>query len=212
MRVKSLGFDVSLTMEAESAFTAMLGRMLLNRLLRAWRGGEDKQLAVSEDAVYDEASVQSQHAKSFGNFLDQIKRVHSDYLARRLRRIGERAEQIKNRPDFELAARGLHKFHGRVHRRSKEKRDPDFFQAGGQAFRRKLNVYAESFHHIRRTFFRAHAAVAMLGYAHAGARDHERCCGRDVKRRAGRTAGATGIDERLVAGAADVHCRIAAQV
>ncbi len=44
MRVKSLGFDVSLTMEAESAFTAMLGRMLLNRLLRAWRGGEDKQL------------------------------------------------------------------------------------------------------------------------------------------------------------------------
>ena len=54
MRVKSLGFDVSLTMEAESAFTAMLGRMLLNRLLRAWRGGEDKQLAVSEDAVYVE--------------------------------------------------------------------------------------------------------------------------------------------------------------
>src|SRR2546430_801197 len=164
------------------------------------------------EAVHDEASVQSQHAKSFGNFLDQIKRVHSDYLARRLRRIGERAEQIKKRPDLELAARGLHKFHGRVHRRSKEKRDPDFFQAGGQAFRRKLNVYAESFHHIRRTFFRAHAAVAMLGYAHAGARDHERCCGRDVKRRAGRTAGATGIDERLVAGAADVHCRIAAQV
>jgi len=28
--------------------------MLLNRLLRAWRGGEDKQLAVSEDAVYVE--------------------------------------------------------------------------------------------------------------------------------------------------------------
>src|SRR2546427_1820493 len=32
-------------------------------------------------------------SKSFGNFLDQIKRVHSDYLARRLRRIGERSEE-----------------------------------------------------------------------------------------------------------------------
>src|SRR3989475_1358443 len=151
-------------------------------------------------------------SKSFGNFLDQIKRVHSDYLARRLRRIGERAEQIKNRPDFELAARGLHKFHGRVHRRSKEKRDPDFFQAGGHALRRKLNVYAKSFHHIRRTFFRADAAVAVLRHAHAGARDYERCCSRDVKRRARRTAGTTGIEERLAAGAADVHCRIAVEV
>lgn len=54
MGVKSFGFDVSLAMKSESAFTAMLGGMLLNRLLRAWRGGEDKQLAVSEDAVYVE--------------------------------------------------------------------------------------------------------------------------------------------------------------
>src|SRR5207248_662018 len=30
------------------------------------------------EAVHDQTSVHSQHAKSFGNFLDQIKRVHSD--------------------------------------------------------------------------------------------------------------------------------------
>ncbi len=51
MGVKSLRFDVSLAMEPKPAFTAMLGGLLLNRLLRLRRGGEDKQLAVSKDAV-----------------------------------------------------------------------------------------------------------------------------------------------------------------
>ena len=103
-----------------------------------------------------------------------------------------------------LAARGLHVLHGRMHGRGEKKCDADFFQASGQARRRQVDVDAERFHHVGRTAFGSHAAIAVLGDAHARARDDERGRGGDVEGAAGIAAGAAGVDQRVALGAADV--------
>lgn len=49
--VESFGFDQGLALEAESALAAVFHRLFENALLRARRGGEDEEFAVSEDSI-----------------------------------------------------------------------------------------------------------------------------------------------------------------
>ena len=70
---------------------------------------------------------------------------------------------------------------------------------GGQ-----VDLDAQRFHHVGRAAFGSHAAVAVLGHAHAGAGDDERGGGGDIEGAAGVAAGAAGVDQRVALGAADV--------
>jgi len=49
--VEAFGFDQGLALETESALATLAGGLLKNALGRAWRSGEDEELAVGEDAV-----------------------------------------------------------------------------------------------------------------------------------------------------------------
>ena len=51
MGVETLGFDQGLTVEPESALAAVLGGFFEDALLRAGRGGKDKEFAVRKDAI-----------------------------------------------------------------------------------------------------------------------------------------------------------------
>src|SRR5579884_4120002 len=86
-------------------------------------------------------------------------------------------------------------FGGGVHRRSKEKRDANFAQAGDELSRCKVDANAERFHHIGRSAFGADAAIAVLGDAHACARGYQGGCSRDIEGAAGIAAGAAGIEQ-----------------
>jgi hypothetical protein len=52
--VKAFGLDHALAMQTESTLAAVLGGLLQHALQRASGSGEDKQLAIGEDAVYVE--------------------------------------------------------------------------------------------------------------------------------------------------------------
>ena len=81
MGVESLGLDVSLAVEAESAFAAMLGGVLLNALLRLGRGGKDKQLAIGQNAVNVEQEEFYFFGAEFGHCGDSSIRASRRLLA-----------------------------------------------------------------------------------------------------------------------------------
>ena len=70
---------------------------------------------------------------------------------------------------------------------------------------RQVDVHAQRFHDVGGAALRGHAAIAVLGDAHAGSGDDEGRCGRNIERAAGIAAGAAGIDERVAPGAAGVE-------
>ena len=70
------------------------------------------------------------------SFSTRSSGIHAHHLRRSVRRIGERAEQVEDGAQAQLAARRLHIFHGGMHGGREQKRDADFFQAGGQNARR----------------------------------------------------------------------------
>ena len=93
-----------------------------------------------------------------------------------MRGIGERAEQVEHGAQAQLAPHLLHLLHGGVQIGRVQKTDSDFAQALRGAFWSQLDVHAQRLHHIGRAAFRTDAAVAVLGYAHAGSRSHECRC------------------------------------
>src|SRR5580700_7026978 len=97
--------------------------------------------------------------------------------------------------------------HRGMHRGSEQKCHTDLCQAGCQSRWGQINLEAESLDHVRRTAFRSYAAVTVFGYTDSSARDHEGCCGGDVKSSPGVAASAAGVDESVAAGAADVYAR-----
>ena len=102
--------------------------------------------------------------------------------------------------------------HRRVHGRGEKKSNSDLLQAGCNLRRRELDVDAQRFHDVCRSALRGHAAIAMLGDAHAGARYNEGRCRRNVECAAGVAASATGVNQRIASCAAGVKDGISLQV
>jgi len=125
--------------------------------------------------------------------------------------IGERPQQIKNRAQAQFASGGLYILHCGVHRRSKKKRNSDFLQTGSDPIGRQADVDAQRFHYVSRTAFGSHAAVSVLGHAHARARDHKSSSGRNIEGAAGVAASAASIHQGIASGAADVYRMIRTQ-
>ena len=153
----------------------------------------------------DERAAQTQHAERLRKFFDKIRGIDTHYLAGGARGIGQRAEQVENRAQTQLAASSLHVLHRRMHGGGEKKRDSYLFQTGRDLRDRQVDVHAQRFHHVGGAALRGHAAVAMLGDAYAGSSDDEGGCRRNIERAAGIATGAAGIDERVAPGAAGVE-------
>ena len=67
------------------------------------------------EAMDHQSAMDAQHAEGLRDFFHQIEGIYANDLRRSARRVGERAEQIKDCPQAQLAAGGLHIFHGRMH-------------------------------------------------------------------------------------------------
>ncbi len=143
-------------------------------------------------------ALHAQFAQSLGHEFGEARVVHADDLRGGSGGIGERAEQIKNGADAQLAARGNGVARGGVHCGGVEEADADLFDGFGDAFRREFDFYAEGFEHVGGAAARAGGAIAVFGDAHAGARDYECDGGRDVERAAGVAAGAAGVHDYFV--------------
>src|SRR5208282_2014189 len=80
-----------------------------------------------------------------------------------------------------------------------------FFEAGGDPRGWKVDVYAQRFHHVGGPALRGHAAIAMLGYAHARSGSDEGRRRRNIEGAAGIAAGTAGVDQGVAPGAAGVE-------
>ena len=156
-------------------------------------------------AVDYKSAMRAQHAESFGYLFQQIESIDSDHLRGSSCRIGERAEQVKDGSQPQLAAGRLHIFHGGVHGGSEQKHNTDFFKTGAQNRGGQTDLHAQGLHDVRRTTPGAEAAVAVLGHPHAGAGNDECRRGGDVEGAAGVAAGAAGVNQRVPSRSADVQ-------
>ena len=149
--------------------------------------------------MYDQSPMQSQHTQSFGQFLDEIQRIHSHHLPGSASWISEWTEQIEHGSHAQVAAHCLYLLHGGMKIRRVQEANSYLTQALRRTLRRKLNVYAKSFNHIGRAAFGADAAIAVLSHAHARSCRDESCRRGNVERTAGVAAGSADRKELCTA-------------
>ena len=144
-----------------------------------WSGNRDFIQAIQ--SVDHQSAMGAQHAERFRHFFHQVERIDADHLCRGLRRIGERAQQVEDCPQAELAAGGLHILHRRMHGRREQKHDADFFETSGQNCGGQADLDSQGLHDVGRAAFGAQTSVAVLGHAHACSGHHERGGGGNIE-------------------------------
>jgi hypothetical protein len=162
------------------------------------RFATDGNFVQAIGAVNHQRALHAQFAESLGDELGEACVVHADNLRGCPGGIGQRAEQVEDGADAQLAARGNGVTRGGVHRGGVEEADADLFDGFGDAFRREFNFYAERFEHVGGAAARAGGAIAVFGDAHAGSGDDEGDRGGNVERAARVAARAAGVHDYFV--------------
>ena len=89
--------------------------------------------------------------------------------------------------------------HRRMHQRREHEDDARFRERARHDLDRRLDRDAERLEHVGAAALRRERAVAVLGDAHARARDEQRRGGRDVEGVDRSAAGAAGVDQIVAA-------------
>ena len=134
---------------------------------------------------------------------------HSDELIRGSGGIGERPQDIENRPHAQLLPHWRRVLHRRVVARREHEADSGLADAGRDLRRREQDVRAQRFEYVRAARFRRHRTVAVLGYAGSGAGRDEHRRGRDVERMRSVAARADDVEQILAVGYLDPGCEFA---
>jgi hypothetical protein len=121
---------------------------------------------------------------------------HSDGLMRRLRRVGERAEEVEHRRDAELPARGGGVPKRRVEPRGEAEGDAATLHTLRHERRVEISDDPERLEQVRGSARRRRGAVAVLDDTRSGGRDDDRCHGRDVDGVGAVAARAAGVHGR----------------
>ncbi len=143
----------------------------------------------------DERVLVAQLRERSGNEVEQVRVRDAHDLPPHPGRVGQRAEQVHDREQAQLAAHRARVTHGRVVVGCEEEDDADLFEDSGLFGRFEVETDPECLQNIRASAARPEAAVPVLGDAGAEAGGEQRRGGRDVEGGEGPATGAAGIDE-----------------
>ncbi len=186
--------------QAELLRRPFVHRHLALLQFRHERAARRRDLVEAVVSVDDEASLAAEVPEHGGEDRRQGGIVHADELVARAGGVGQRAEQVEDGADADLAPRADGELHRLVEHRRVEESDPGFAQAALDHAGPGLDVHAELPEHVRRAAVRADGAVAVLGHGRARAGGDERGGGGDVERVPRIAAGAAGVEHDLRAG------------
>ena len=186
--------------QAELLRRKFVRRHLAVLQLRRERLARRRDFVEAVVSVDDEASLAAEVPEHGGEDRRQGGVVDADDLVARAGGVGQRAEQVEDGADADLAPRTDGELHRLVEHRRVEEADPGLAQAALDHVRPGLDVHAELLEHVRRAAVRADGAVAVLGDRRARAGGDERRRGRDVERVPRIAAGAAGVEHDLGAG------------
>src|SRR5262249_38521789 len=137
------------------------------------RNARSCDLVETIEAVYYQGALQSQHAEGLSQLFYQFERIDADHLARGVRRIGERSQQVEHGAHSQFAADALYLLHRRMQVRRVQKTDTNFAQALCGTLKGLLNVQAEGLDDVGGPTLRTDAPVAVLGDADSSASGHK---------------------------------------
>ena len=111
-------------------------------------------------------------------------------------RIGERAEQVEDRADAQLATHGPGMAHGAVMLHGEQETKAHVADAARHLGRRKVQIDAGGLEHVGAAALAGGGAIAVLGNVGAGRRGHDRRRGGNVEALgAAAAAGAAGVHQ-----------------
>ena len=161
-------------------------------------------LAVDDEHVPAAEALQHAHLDA-----DEVGMEHAEQLVRRAGRIGERAQDVEDRPHAELLAHRRRVLHRAVVRRREHEADAGLRDRLRDLLGLQHDVGAERLQHVGAARLRRHRAAAVLGDARAGRGGDEHRRGRDVERVRRVAAGADDVDQVLAVGHVDLGRELA---
>src|SRR5690606_8406245 len=113
-------------------------------------------------AVYHGGALVTEDAQRLRNRQDQLRAVNANQRQRRVRRVNEWTEHIKQRPGFKLLANGHRVAETGVILRRKQETDAQVIQSFTGTLGVHVQVDTESRQQVGRSGTAGHAAVAVL--------------------------------------------------
>jgi hypothetical protein len=168
------------------------------------------QLIDAIGSVDDEGSLCSERGQRATHQKNATGREYADDLIARAGRVGQRANQIKNRTEAKRATQRPQSLHGRVIKRREEEDEAGLAKALDGQLRAERDGNAEGFEHVGSAAKRGDRAVAVLGDFGSGCRGHESRATGDVESERTSAAGADRIDQLVALGGREGQRRDAA--
>ncbi len=165
----------------------------------------DGDLVDAALAVNDRGAAQTESSERGGDGFAPAAVVDADDLMVDVRGVGQRAEQVEDRPRAELATCGAGVARGGVELRRKREADAGELDAARDHRGLGFDRDAEGLEHVGGAALRGQRAISVLGH-HATARgDQDRGERGDIDRAGAITAGPAGVDAVLAARALECH-------
>ena len=133
-----------------------------------------------------------------GERVEELRLADAEELVRGVGGVRERAEQVEDRADAELLAKGRDVGHAAMEVRGEAEREADAVEALLRPLGSGLDVRTEFAEYVGTSRSAGDGAVAVLHHGNAGPRGHECGGGADVERAALVAAGAARIEDRSV--------------
>ena len=150
--------------------------------------------AIDHDRVVGAQSLQGAHLDAY-----QVGMKNAHQNVGCARRIGQRAQDVEDGFDAQLAAHRAHIFHGRMVVGCEHKTHALFGDALGYLRGRQVDVQAQGFEHVGAAALAADAAPAVLADFGASSGRHKHGAGRDIEGVRTVAAGAHNVHQvRLV--------------
>ena len=163
-------------------------------------GGGDADFSHTVVRVDDETPIEAEFGGGscdhFGGFVGP----GSGYLHFGSGGVGEGAEEVESRAEFEFQADGLDVLDGSVEGRGEKETDAGALDAAGDDFGRGGGFDAEGFEKVGRAGTAGDGAVAVFGDADSGSGDDESGGGGDVEAGCGVASGAAGVEDGAAEG------------
>ena len=137
---------------------------------------------VQPAAMHHQRVCRSKRVRRLRHRPHPFRRIHPDHLPRDPCRIGQRPQQVENRPPPQRPAHGGHLRQRRMVPRRMQKHDATIRDAGLQTVKRQIRLPPQRRKHIGRPRKRRRRPVAMLGNRHSARRHHKSHRRRNIHR------------------------------
>ena len=128
----------------------------------------------------DHAPAHAQFRQNPGKRFDQVGIIYAQHHHFRVRRIGQRSQNVEHGSDAQFFPDGSDIFHGGMVLLGEHEADADGIQQFGALFRRKADIDPQSFQAVRCAGAGGGGPVAVFRYWNAGSGDDEGGGGGDI--------------------------------